>query len=1359
MIRKKNSMTSSNKGIADTPKPSAADPHAKKSLRERAETVVRAKAAQSSDNCATMTSEEMSELLHNLQVHQIELEMQNQELRRAREQVAVAHERYFDLYDQAPVGYCTVSQKGIILQSNQTVATLFGVGKVTLLNARFSQFIHAEDQDIYYLNRRKLFATGTPQEWELRMLKNDGSVFWAHLTATISRDQAEEPACRIVLSDVSERKQAEEMQRASHQLVERIIQMIPARVFWKDTNLVYLGCNAAFAQDAGFDDPKDVIGKTDCEIGFVNAELFRNEDREVISSGSIKPVIEESQFLRDGSELSVLTSKVPLHNAEGGINGVLGAYMDITPLKKTENLLRKSEEKYRSLVQSSRDLILRYDRQCRHLYINPSVQALVEATDAEVAGRTPRESGFPPEVSAFLEEMIPLVFETAEPAQAELAWEGPSGRFHHDWRLTPEFDAAGLVHSVLVVSRDVSVRKRTELVLEFLARTAAGVAEEPFFNTLARYLAENLAMDFVCIDRLDGDGLTAHTVAIWCDGHFEDNVSYALKDTPCGEVVGQGVCIYPASVCAYFPDDEVLQELRAQSYVGVTLLGHTGLPIGLIAVIGRKSLANRQMAEATLKLVAVRAAGELERLKAEESLQRIEWMLSDKTQTVPPDLAVSDNTQGYEDLTRLNRGGLIATHIDKQYLQEIASEYLDMMETSSAISEMNGDYALGIFSSSWCRMMDTASRRLCHVEDNAAALESGRWLCHESCWTLCSKQAIATRKPVDIECSGGIRLFAVPIFAGEEVIGAINFGYGDPPKDPVRLEFLANSHQIDVEDLRHAANAYDSRPPFIINLAKKRLLVSARRIGTLVQRRRAEEELQISEVRLKEAHELAQVGSWEYDITTGEIWGSDEGLSIFGMKVDSNTLPIDGIEACIPEKDMVRQALADLVRAGKPYDIEYEIRPADGSDPKIIVSKAELIKDRHGAPLRVRGVIQDITTRKRTEEALRAAKSAAEAANKAKSEFLANMSHEIRTPLNGLLGMLQLMQTTVLDEEQINFIEMALRSGNRLTRLLSDILDLARIEAGRMPLNIQEFSLSETFDALQESFGPISLRKDMPIHIEVGKNVPARVIGDEVRIRQILFNLVGNAVKFTLQGEVRIEAWSLPQLYPDKVRLLFIVCDTGIGIPDDKFNVVCEPFTQVNDTFVRQFQGAGLGLAITKKLVASMGGTLTFDSTFGEGTSVYLTLSLGLPNQTAVPDEPEAIQGNPAVKPLRILLVEDDEISQASTELLLKKMGHVVLIADDGRQALDAMRNNIFDGVLMDVQMPVMDGVEATQRIRSDTSGEFDPNIPIIAITGYALVGDREKFLAAGMNDYLPKPITMEDLFTALKRVERGLAP
>jgi DNA-binding response OmpR family regulator len=231
-----------------------------------------------------------------------------------------------------------------------------------------------------------------------------------------------------------------------------------------------------------------------------------------------------------------------------------------------------------------------------------------------------------------------------------------------------------------------------------------------------------------------------------------------------------------------------------------------------------------------------------ERKRAEEVLRQIEWMLSRKPSSSESQADSADD-QGYGDLTALNRGGLIARSIDKRVLRGITGEYMDMLDTSSAIYEKNGDYAFGIFSSLWCRLMDRASRTLCHTDDNAAALASGRWLCHESCWTNCSKQAIDTVAPVDIECNGGIRLYSVPIFAGEEVIGAINFGYGDPPRDPEKLRALAGSYALDIEEVVRESGSYNTRPAFIIEMAKQRLQVSARLIGILVERNRAEEAL------------------------------------------------------------------------------------------------------------------------------------------------------------------------------------------------------------------------------------------------------------------------------------------------------------------------------------------------------------------------------------------------------------------------------------------------------------------------------------------------------------------------------------
>ena len=425
---------------------------------------------------------------------------------------------------------------------------------------------------------------------------------------------------------------------------------------------------------------------------------------------------------------------------------------------------------------------------------------------------------------------------------------------------------------------------------------------------------------------------------------------------------------------------------------------------------------------------------------------------------------------------------------------------------------------------------------------------------------------------------------------------------------------------------------------------------------------------------------------------------------------------------------------------------ELTLMRKDGS--RVLVFSSHAIVEKAGGEAELFCVDIDLTSRKEAEEALRKLKEAAEAANQSKSEFLANMSHEIRTPINGVMGMLQLMETTPLDAEQLNYVQMATGAANRLTRLLSDILDLSRVEAGKMEIRKAPFLIQDILDSVSGLFAVTARNKGVALDCNLAPGMPATLVGDEMRVRQVLFNLVGNALKFTERGRVVVDIEALPAKDDGTYSVRFCVRDTGIGIAQDRLGDIFEPFRQVENSFTRSYQGAGLGLSIVQRLVGLMDGELTIESAPGEGTSVYVVLPFKTPGHaptTAVDTSYIGVGGR-----MRVLLVEDDPSNRLPVQTLLEKAGHEVTLAENGRQALELLGANDIDCILMDVQMPVMDGIEATRIIRESATLGPKKDIPIIALTAYAMEGDKEKFLAAGMNGYVAKPVKIDSLLQAM---------
>jgi PAS domain S-box-containing protein len=502
-----------------------------------------------------------------------------------------------------------------------------------------------------------------------------------------------------------------------------------------------------------------------------------------------------------------------------------------------------------------------------------------------------------------------------------------------------------------------------------------------------------------------------------------------------------------------------------------------------------------------------------------------------------------------------------------------------------------------------------------------------------------------------------------------------------------------------------------------------------------------------SEERMRLAIETADMHVWELDYRRGELINVGAADTFFTEPQTYDDLVRD-IYCTIDPRDRedVRAQWDRHVAEGAPYRPEYRVVRSD--DREIWVQGAvKLLEDDAGRPLRLVGALQNITARKAAEQALVQAKEEAEAATRAKSAFLATMSHEIRTPLNGVLGMAQAMAMGEVTDQQRERLEVIRQSGESLLAILNDVLDLSKIEAGKLELEQAEFDIDELSGGAIGAFAATAQAKGLSFELKVERQARGVYRGDSVRVRQILYNLVSNALKFTETGGVKV-------VVSRKTKLLSIaVSDTGIGVATEKLASLFQKFEQADASTTRRYGGTGLGLAICRDLVELMGGSIRGESSLGAGATFVADLPLTRVAASAARTAPPAAERREPTEgvALRVLAAEDNGMNQLVLRTLLEQVGVEPVIVGNGREAVAAWAREPWDLILMDVQMPEMDGPTATGMIRARERAEGRPRTPIVALTANAMAHQVSEYLQSGMDDFVAKPIEAGRLYAVIQ--------
>jgi PAS domain S-box-containing protein len=1328
-----------------------------------------------------------------------ELNQANKELIEAKEKAEESEEKYRAMYNNAPLSYQSLDENGCFIDINPMWSKTLGYEKDEVLGKWYGDFLHPDFVEHFRINFPAFKKRGYVSDVQFKLRRKDNTYIYVSFEGCVGytpEGRFKQTYC--VFKDITEQKTVEQKLQNTLNDQNLMLNNDPTLIYFKDCSNNMIRVTESVAKATGLT-REEIEGRPSKEIYPDMADQYWKDDLEVIKSGKPKHNIVEPLTGVDGSSHWLLTTKVPVRNDSDEIVGICVFATDITDLKNAELELiatkekaEESEEKYRTIFDKSLVSILIADDKGNYLSANHSASQLLGYSVEEILKMNVSDLKTTDAPNA--NERYLKYLQTGEEI-GEFAFITKSNErkiaFYHAKRIGTDVNLSMLI--------DVTKKKQTEFEL-LQAKDKAEESEQRF-----RSLIENAPDGVVIIDeRGKFKYVSPNTERIF--GYNKD------------EVIGQPGDEYthPDDLPLVLKTMETILadpglkpkmqyrfkrkngEFRWIETTFTNLLSDkaiNGIVLNFSDVTERKQIFEEL-------LIAKEKAEESEkkyRLLTEFAADVV-WVLNlttEKFTYISPSIfqlrgftVKEAMNEALEDTLTPESLKIVMDAITKNtdyFIRhpDANNYYINEIQQTCKNGEL-----IWVEVSTKFRYSPTGdvevvgvSRNIDERKHTEEALRVSKELLSETesigkvgGWSF-NIDTMAQKWTDEV-----FRIHEVEISTNPSVDAGINFYTKEsrPIIEQAVQRAIEQGENFDLE-LEIITAKGNTRSVHTIGKAD---LKNRRIYGffqDITERKQIEAALKNRENLLNKIFDILPIGLWFADENGRLLRGNHAGVKIWGSEP---TVSIDeyGVFKArrLPSGQEIEPddwALAHTIRKGVTIgDEQLEIDTFDGQKKIILNYTAPVLDDKGN----IQGAIvvnQDITKQKQAEAELlkhrdhlevlvrertaelEIAKKQAEFASRAKSSFLAAMSHEIRTPLNGVLGMTHLTLQTGLTEKQRDYLLQIQTSGEILLSTINDILDFSKIEAGKLKIEKVEFSLAEVFHNLANFVDYQAQKKGLKLTFDTAPDTPLLLVGDPLRLGQILLNLVGNAIKFTDAGEIVVKIF--PQNESARHIILgFSVRDTGIGMTETQQAGLFQPFTQADTSTSRKYGGTGLGLTISQRLVKLMGGEMSVKSKLGEGTEFLFTIRFRKRPGTIPPNFSQPVSMDKKhsealtrdqLRGKQALLVEDNEINQVVATEMLTSMGMKTCVAESGEAALRLMAEKKFDVVLMDIQMPGMDGYETTVRIRSDSRFTLK-TLPIIAMTAHAFAEDRAKALESGLNDYISKPVDINQLTKTLVR-------